>query len=58
MKDINARLRKVNSKLISILNRNGLRYSAFAKELHRENKTEFKRVMILNYQCNSKGERR
>ena len=47
MEDINARLRKCNSKLISILNRNGLRYSSFAKQLHKENKTEFKNEMRI-----------
>lgn len=47
MKDINARLRKLNAKLISILNRSGLRGSPFAKQLHKENKTEYKGELKL-----------
>ena len=37
MKDINARIRKCNSKMISILNRNHVGYK-FVKEMRKENR--------------------
>lgn len=44
-KDINARIRKINAKMISIVNRMGMR--EYAKALRKENRTEFKGELRL-----------